>query len=83
MNDTENLVATQLKLIEVVARSEDSTLSFELDKLIAAEPKKSGVDFYQGYEIDQYECPKCYRPIGDEIMLFRYCPNCGQRIGKL
>lgn len=83
MKENANLVTTQLKLIDVVARTEGSTLSKELDKLIAAEPKKIGIDYYQGYTLDQYACPNCDRPIGDEMILFPHCPACGQKIGKL
>jgi len=83
MMELDNLIPIQIKLIEVIAKSEGSTLSEELDKLIGLEPRKVGIDFFKGYEIDQYACPKCGRAIGDEMMLFHYCPNCGQKIGGL
>ena len=70
-----------LKQVELQLE-EGSTLAFELDRLIAAKAVKSGVDYYDGYILDQYSCPKCGRPIGDEVMTFPYCPGCGKKIIK-
>lgn len=80
MTKIDNLVETQLKLIERVAEYEGSSLSKELDKLIGDQPLVTGVDFYKGFTIEQYACPRCGRAIGDETMMFSYCPGCGKRI---
>lgn len=83
MKDSAELIKSQLNLIEKMAINQNSTLFKELDKLIPDSPIKIGVDYYKGYALDQYGCPSCERPIGDEIMVFSYCPNCGKKIGKL
>lgn len=79
----DDLIKTQLKFIEMIATNENSSLTDSLDKLIPVDAEIVGVDSYQGYILNQFACPKCKRPIGDEIMVFSYCPGCGQRIGKL
>lgn len=70
------------KLEEVELKSEDGNLLFELGKLIPEEPIKIGVDMYKGFMIDTYACPKCGRPIGDDMVIFPHCPGCGQAIKK-
>ena len=72
------------KKLEEIEKSmgEDSNLLFELDKLIPQEPIKIGVDMYKGFMIDTYACPKCGRPIGDDMVIFPHCPACGKAIKK-
>lgn len=77
-----DLIESQLRLIGKIAEYEGSTLTNELDKLIADKPIKDGVDYFQGYVFEKYVCSKCGRPIGDEALLFNYCPNCGKRVDK-
>jgi hypothetical protein len=83
MNDYDNLVKTQLNLISKMAELEDSTLSTELDRLIPVKPVNSGVDYFKNYVIDQYICGFCGRPIGDEFLIFKYCPGCGHKVDKV
>lgn len=78
-----NAVTIRLDLIRTNAKQEGSNLVKELDKLIEAEPTKTGVDYYNGYIFDQYACPVCAKPIGDEAMMFKHCPHCGQKIKRL
>ena len=78
----DSLVKAQLTLISKIAELEGSTLAAELDRLLPIAPVKSGVDFYKGYSIDQFECGYCHRPIGDELMTFAYCPGCGRKVER-
>lgn len=71
-----------LDKVQEIANSDKESIIFELEKLLPHGPIKTGVDMYKGYIIDQYSCPKCAKPIGDEISTFSYCPFCGQRIQK-
>ena len=74
----------ELKIDEIIsiAKDDGESLLYELDKLVPSDPIKSGVDLYKGYIIDQYNCPKCNGPIGDEMYYFTYCPRCGKRLKK-
>lgn len=77
---SKNTVNKILNEIEKVAEKDGESLVFELEKLVPHPPIKVGVDIYKEYILDQYACPKCARRIGDEMLIFKYCPNCGQRI---
>ena len=81
-NYNDSLVQAQINLIGKIAELEGSTLAAELDRLIPIAAVKSGVDYYQGYMIDQFECGHCHRPVGDEIMTFTYCPGCGRKVER-
>lgn len=82
MKEFDELTKSQLRFIEIAAQLEDKSLSQVLDKLIADPPIRIGLDFYKGYTFEQYACPSCHAPIGDEAMYFSYCPSCGKRILK-
>jgi hypothetical protein len=71
-----------LSQIEDQAKKEGRDYHQELGKLLPVRPLKTGVDMYKGYLFDEYSCPVCHRPVGDEILTFAYCPSCGQRIGE-
>lgn len=43
---------------------------------------KDGTDYYKGYTIDTYICPDCDSPVGDEIVVFNFCPKCGKKLMK-
>lgn len=70
------------KLEEIELKTEDKNLLFELGKLVEQSPIKVGVDMYKGFILDTYACPKCGRPVGDDMIMFNYCPNCGQSIKR-
>lgn len=72
----------KLTEIENIAKNDGESIFYELEKLLPKAPIKSGVDMYKGYVIDQYICPKCGRSVGDEMVMFTYCPSCGQRMQK-
>lgn len=69
-----------LSKIKDQAVKENKNLPDELGKLLPLKPIKTGVDMYKGYLFDEYSCPVCRRPVGDEIVVFAYCPSCGQRL---
>lgn len=69
--------------IKDLAAEDKETLLFSLRKLIPEKPIKTGVDKYEMYIINTYSCNTCGYPVGDEIMIFKYCPNCGKRIKAL
>lgn len=74
------LLQNILDIIENEARKEDIDLLDKLQRLIPAKKVKTGVDMYKNYILDQYNCPVCDRPVGDEMTYFNYCPNCGQNL---
>lgn len=79
---SKGVIEAKLEEVEVYSNKDGHSLIFDLDKLIPREAIKTGVDIYKGYFIDTYACPKCARPVGDEVYVFSYCPNCGQRMKK-
>lgn len=79
----DKLVQAQLNLISKVAELNGTSLSEELDRLIPAKCKISGdTDYYKGYIIDLYVCESCGRPVGDEIIMFNFCPSCGKKLER-
>lgn len=71
-----------LEIIGIQTSLFEEDLADELMKRKFDYPIKSGTDFYKGYVIDTFECPDCSAPVGDEIHMFKFCPNCGKRIRK-
>lgn len=69
-----------LQMLWALAQNDGVSLSSYLSRLLPDNPKKTGVDMYKGYILDIYSCPSCGSPVGDEMMIFDYCPRCGKRL---
>lgn len=71
---------TLLARLEKVAAQNNCTIEQVVSRLEPGFVVKFGIDYYKGYEIDQYECPNCGKYVGDELTHFKYCPSCGKAL---